>query len=257
MIRLFVTDIDGCLATPYQPFRLDVLSQIRTHALSAGLPDSQTIFPSISICSGRAYPYVEAMSQLLHLNCPVLFESGAGLFDPVRMHCYWHPGMDAATEEGMEEIKRFVLKLAEGTELSVDLAKRSQVAVVAPERRFIEDVYPAILSFVESTHPGLQTFMTPFSIDIVAPHLTKKAGVAWLAELCEVKLSEMAFVGDSEGDIGALEIVGRSFAPANADTSVKAVVDVTTVGSDADGVLEAYLNVVEFNECQNRQTHKP
>jgi len=253
MIRLFVTDIDGCLSIPYRAFRLDVLGRLREYAVAAGEPGTHELYPAVSICSGRAYPYVEAMSQLLDLRCPVLFESGAGLFDPVQMHCIWHPEFDADVQIEMEEVKTFVTSLTDGRRLSIDLSKRSQVAVVAPERSVIESVYEEIVGYVSSSHPALETFMTPFSIDIVAPHLTKREGIAWLAERCGLSWGEIAFVGDTSGDMGALAKAGRSYAPANADTPVKDLVDVTTAGSDVEGVLEAYHDAIEFNRQANRR----
>jgi len=92
---------------------------------------------------------------------------------------------------------------------------------------------------------------------VVAPNLTKRDGVRWLAEICGVDLQEIAFVGDTDGDIGALQTVGRSFAPANADTSVRAVVNETLSGSDVDGVVEAYEKVLEQNRGANPEAKQP
>ncbi|MGA1495494.1 MAG: HAD family phosphatase, partial [Rhodothermales bacterium] len=69
MTKLFVSDIDGCLAMPYEPFRMD-----RMRALMGRIHASGS--PAFSLCSGRAYAYVEAMTQLLGLRVPTLFESG-------------------------------------------------------------------------------------------------------------------------------------------------------------------------------------
>jgi len=257
MIRLFVTDIDGCLAIPYRPFRLDRLERIREWARMAGPPGSHTMYPAVSICSGRSYPYVEAMSQLLGLQTPVLFESGAGLFDPLEMLCRWHPDIAPELDAGMEEVKGFVSELIAGTSVSVDLSKRTQVALVAPDWKYIEPLIGSISDYVADSHPTFETFVTPFSIDVVAPNLTKRDGVRWLAEICGVDLQEIAFVGDTDGDIGALQTVGRSFAPANADTSVRAVVNETLSGSDVDGVVEAYEKVLEQNRGANPEAKQP
>ena len=51
MIKLFVTDIDGCLAEPYEPYDLEALSTLRRLADGAQGPA-----PALSICSGRPYP---------------------------------------------------------------------------------------------------------------------------------------------------------------------------------------------------------
>jgi len=252
MIRLFVTDIDGCLATPYRPFRLQILSRLRDYAREAGLPGSHSILPAFSLCSGRAYAYVEAMSQVLALTTPVLFESGTGMFDPLQSVCSWHPDLDDKTIANMKEVRVFMDNLVQDTVLSIDLAKSSQVAIVAPGPDEIHDAVQKIAAYVSESHPTFKTFHTSFSVDVVAAHLTKRSGIAWLAKWCGLEMNEIAFVGDTNGDIDALKAVGRSYAPANADTEVKEIVQWVMKGADAEGVLEAYLDVLQFNENVNR-----
>ena len=59
---------------------------------------------------------------------------------------------------------------------------------------------------------------------------------------------EIAFIGDTSGDIEALEAVGFSFAPTNAVERVKDIVQIVTEGAVMDGVLEAYRWCVRHNE---------
>jgi hydroxymethylpyrimidine pyrophosphatase-like HAD family hydrolase len=99
--------------------------------------------------------------------------------------------------------------------------------------RIIED-------WVTQNAPGFTTFHTHVSIDVVPPGLSKKEGLVWLAEKTGVSLDEIAFIGDTNGDIAALESVGRSFAPANAQPQVKNVVHHICSGTDIQGVIEAY-----------------
>ena len=253
MIRLFISDIDGCLARPYQPFELDKLAEIRQLVEQAGLPGTDGIVPSFSICSGRPYAYVEAMSQVLGLTTPVLFESGAGMFDPVAAQHRWHPGVDKTTLEEISHVKSFMKRLAKNTVMMVDLAKQTQASVVAPGPEPIEAIFLEVQAFVSLYHPGLETFQTLHSVDVLAPHLTKQAGVQWLASSFDLDISEVAFIGDSEGDLGALQVVGRSYAPSNANIIVREKVDVATVGPDVVGVMEAYQEAIQFNQ----QTKRP
>jgi len=169
------------------------------------------------------------------------------------MICRWHPGLDGAAEAALRDVKAFVSNLVAGTDISIDLAKRTQVAIVAPNQALIDRVQPEIQAFLDANHPGFRLFVTPISLDIVEPHLTKREGMSWLAEICGLALDEIAFIGDTGGDIGALKSVGRSFAPANADTSVKEIVDVVAAASDVDGVVEAYENVIDLNKNANPQ----
>ena len=69
--------------------------------------------------------------------------------------------------------------------------------------------------------------------------------MVWLAEKCGISLSEIAFVGDTGGDVGALKIVGASFAPANATNDAKAAAHHASSLFDIDAVLEAFQMVVD------------
>ena len=81
---------------------------------------------------------------------------------------------------------------------------------------------------------------TPVSIDVFPDHLSKKSGVEWLSTVLGIGLDEMAFIGDSTGDIGAIESVGLGMAPSNASDSVKERADYVCAGDHLDGVVEAF-----------------
>ena len=248
MIKLFVSDIDGCLAVAYEPYALEPLTALRRHAVEAGAPGTHATLPALSICSGRSYPYVEAMTQLLRITVPVLFESGSGLFDPQAAQVRWHDDFTPELEQDLDEVRQFMLSVLEGTKLSFDYGKRTQRGLVSPDEGDIEAVMPRIEAHVREHYAGLHAFATPVSVDVVAEGLTKREGLEWLAEEAGVELSEVAFIGDTPGDLPGLEVVGVSFAPANAHEDVRAAVDHVTEGAVAEGTLEAYRWCVMHNE---------
>ena len=249
MIRLFVSDIDGCLAEPYQPYDLTALGQLAAWTREAGMPGHHAVLPAFGLCSGRAYPYVEAMSQLLGCVVPVLFESGAGRFDPVRAVSTWHPALTPDVRTAMHRIQDFMATEIVGTDtgMSMDYAKGTQAALVGTDP---DELYPAlerIRAWVAANAPGFNTFHTHISIDVVPDGLTKREGLAWLADDMGLSLDEMAYIGDTNGDIGALEVVGYSFAPANAQPAVREAVDHVCAGVDVAGTLEAYRLCMDRN----------
>jgi hydroxymethylpyrimidine pyrophosphatase-like HAD family hydrolase len=234
VIELFVTDIDGCLAEPYEPFDLEGLAALRRHAEEAQAP-------ALSICSGRAYPYVEAMTQALGLTTPVLFEAGGGRFDPVAARTTWSPHLTDEMEAKLDTVQRwFLSECVPGTSVSLDHAKRTQAGVVSPEVEEIRALRPRIEQFVAEEAPGLHVFSTDVSVDVVPPGITKRDGLGWLAEHLGLGLDDIAYIGDADSDLGGLEAVGMSFAPANAPDTVRAQVDHVTEGTVIEGVLEAY-----------------
>jgi hydroxymethylpyrimidine pyrophosphatase-like HAD family hydrolase len=54
-------------------------------------------------------------------------------------------------------------------------------------------------------------------------------------------------MGDTRGDVPAMEAVGLAFAPENAQDVAKAAADVVTDGPVLEGVLEAYRWCVARN----------
>ena len=79
--------------------------------------------------------------------------------------------------------------------------------------------------------------------------MTKEMTVRQTADEEGIDIDEVAFIGDTGGDIGALKAVGFSFAPQNAQAQVKEIVDVVTDGAVLDGVIEAYHWCVRHNEA--------
>jgi len=229
---------------PYEPFHLDRLNVLAGYCRSAGLPGSHATLPAFSICSGRAYPYVEAMSQLLHVKTPVLFEAGAGMFNPVTAQLTWHPSFTEAVRLEIDEIRRFMEGVAlRGQGLSIDYAKRSQAAMVGVHDEHLKDALAEVNEYVATHHPQFNTFHTHISIDVVPVGLTKAEGMHWLAETCGITVAEMAFIGDTGGDIGAMGVVGASFAPANGSADAKAAARHVSALNDVEAVIEAYLAV--------------
>lgn len=245
MVELFVTDIDGCLSVPFEPFRLDQIAVLRDLIATSQQEDSVG-FPKFSICSGRSYAYVEAMTQLLGIREPVLFESAGGMIFPESMMFDWNPDFTPELDQRLTDVRSVCVEHIAGTELWIDLGKRTQAGLAGPAGSIAELIDP-VRRFVESQYADMLFTHTLVSIDIVPTVLAKKEGMRWLAACSGVPLENMAYIGDANGDIGALELVGQSYAPANAAADVKECVQFVTDGFDIDGVIEAYRNVVKQN----------
>lgn len=250
MIKLFVSDIDGCLAQPYTGYDLEGLATLRRYAADAGAPAEAHPTPAVSLCSGRPYPYVEAMTQALDLTVPVLFEGGGGRFDPVAAQTTWSPALTDEIEAEIEEVQHwFVTECIPGTKMSLDHAKRTQAGVVSPDNDEITETRARTERFVANMAPDLRVFSTDVSVDVVPPGITKRNGLEWLTDHLGVEMEAVAYIGDADTDLEALAGVGTSFAPANADEEVLRTVDHVTDGSVLDGTLEAYRHCLDQNSA--------
>ncbi len=247
LIRLFISDIDGCLSEPYRPIPLkkwiELARRIQHNA-------NRQVQPLFTVCSGRAYAYVEAVTQALHIRCPVLFEAGGGMFFLPEARVQWNPAFTPEIEEQLQEVALWLKTVClPGTHMQYDYGKRTQAGIIGPYPEEVKACLPRVEEHIAAHFPKLRVFYTHVSIDIVPAAITKVQGVQWLAEETGISLKEMAYIGDSVGDLEALQAVGYSFAPANAVAEVKAVVDHVTKGSVIDGVLEAYAEVEKHNRA--------
>ena len=233
MVRLFISDIDGCLAAPYEPYDLPRLATLADAAAAAR--------PVLSLLSGRAFPYVEAMTQLLRLRAPVAFESGGGVFWREEARIEWNPAFTPDVEAQIADVRAWMHSdLLPALPVHYDYGKRTQAGVVSADTDAVLRAADRIKRHVQQSCPDLVAFQTPISVDVMARAITKAQAVAWLAELTGVPLEETAYIGDTEGDVEALRRVGHAFCPANADRVVREVVNGVTPSPLAEGVLEAY-----------------
>lgn len=253
MIRLFVSDIDGCLAEPYCAYALDHFVTLAALAQRAGAVGEGEL-PAFSLCSGRAYAYVEAVTQVLGLQAPVLFESGGGLFDPAARRVFWNPRFTDALAAQLEEVRHWMVGTCEpGTSMMYDYGKRTQAGLIGPDPEEVARYVLEVEAYVAERFPGLRVFHTDVSIDVVPAGITKRQGMDWLAERTGVPLSAMAFIGDTNGDIEALQAVGYAFAPENAAPAVKRAAGAVTRGGTIEGVIEAYRWCVARHEANAEQ----
>lgn len=248
MVRLFISDIDGCLSEPYQIMDIDRLVELSILVKQGGALDQHPFIPAFSLCSGRPIPYVECIAQLLGVVEPVLFESGGGMFNPKTAEVQWNPRITPTVRTQIDHVSNWMINhCLNGTSMVFDYAKRTQAGLIGPIHEEIADTIPRVVDFVEENGFDLMVQPTHLSIDVVPVGMTKEFGMHWLAEQRGTKLDEMAYIGDSVSDVEALKLVGHSFAPENAGPPVKDAVD-TVTAYQAQGVLDALKTCIKKNQ---------
>lgn len=258
MIRLFVTDLDGCLSHPFRaPDWESLIALTRLHARRA---DDARI-PPLTLCTGRPLGYAAAIAQWLDVATPILVESGSGMYDPIANRLSWSPRISARAEAALDRLRprvhRELVARFAGTMPEFD--KQRDVGVNNPDAGAIARLLEIITGMVrdldaELGDAELEVHHTAISVNVIPRAANKGAGLHWLSEHLGIKLSEMAYIGDSGGDISALACAGMAFAPANAVDAVKAIATVTR-GEATAGVLEAYRAVIAENERRARLAH--
>ena len=245
MIKLFITDLDGCLSMPFIPPKWDVISELKD--LNEKSKTDKTI-PPLTICTGRPMPYAEAVYQWMGMYKPFLFESGGGVYDMSKNKLHWHPTFDSNREHELDELKAHLRTnfIDKYPNTIPEFAKFTDSGIINQDPKVINDMFPEINEYVDKNYPNFEVHYTDVSINVISKSTNKGEGIKFLCKLLKLDLEEVAFIGDTGGDRPGLEIVGKPFAPNNAMESAKEVSEVM-IGDDADAVLEAYKKVIDYN----------
>ncbi len=245
MIKLFVTDLDGCISEPFKTPEWDAINKIRDLNLQSRSSD---IIPPLTICTGRPYPYAEAVSQWLDVKLPFVFES-AGLF-----HWDGHRFETAINTENGEmepilQMKKWLTKeiLPNYPGVNLEFTKMMDAGIVGQDEAMIKELHRLILQKVEQDYPGMEVHATDISVNTLMPGNDKLQGFKLLSKALDISLDQMAYIGDSSGDVPALKEVKLAFAPLNAKDIAKKH-GVVIQKETTEAVLEAYHRIIEYNK---------
>ncbi|MDX1636695.1 MAG: HAD-IIB family hydrolase [Balneolaceae bacterium] len=245
MIKLFVTDLDGCISVPFTTPSWDLITEIRK--LNRESREDPTI-PPLTICSGRPYPYVEAVAQWLDVRLPVVFESG-GMYDLNSNQFDQNGFFDDEALEHVNDLKNWMRTniISQYPSGIMEFSKLMDAGFVHPKKEVIEEVLPAITEHVENNYPEFEVHHTDISVNVILSKNNKGSGIRKLSEKLKITPQEVAYIGDSNGDIPALQIVGHSFAPRNAKSYVREVVKHPLDEEATEAVLKSYRRLIAWN----------
>lgn len=244
MTKLFVVDLDGCITHPFVTPDWPSITRIRAYNQQA-LTDPT--IPRLSICTGRPFPYAEAVAQWLDIHLPIVFESGGGVYFPDRRQLQFS---EAFTENRtqVDQVREWVQTLVETRypKAMIEFSKLTDAGIVCDDTRLIMEVFALAGDLVSREYPDFEVHHTEVSVNIIHKGCNKANGLRQIAAATGIALHEIAYIGDSSGDVSALKIVGKPFAPANGNAGVKAVSSVME-GETSEGVLQAYELLIAAN----------
>jgi len=245
MIRLFVVDLDGCISHPFVTPDWEAINVIRDLNIASKHDPS---IPPITICTGRPLPYAEAVAQWLCIDLPFAFESGAGLYHTQKNELNWAPELTSERLLAIAELKHWavtdIIPKYPGT--VAEFTKRSDVGFIHPQIEMNHKIYHHVKPYVNANYPDFEVHDTDVSVNIILSDCNKGTGVGLLSEKIGIPLDQMAYIGDSSGDLPAMRRVKMSFAPSNARDVVKAYAQV--IEHEATRATQkAYEELVRLN----------
>jgi HAD superfamily hydrolase (TIGR01484 family) len=244
MIKLFVLDLDGCVTFPFVTPHWPSITKIRDYNLMAA---SDHAIPRLTICTGRPFPYAEAFAQWLDIHQPLIFESGGGVYLPTLKQVHFSEAFFRHEKE-VAAVRACVQDLIE-TEFSdalLEFSKKTDAGVIHADEQVIIRFYERAKTITETAFPDFEVHRTEVSVNIILKQSNKGTGLEWISQLTGIPLTEIAYIGDSGGDVPALKRAGRAFAPANATAGAKQYAEVMSAKT-SEAVLQAYELLIEAN----------
>jgi len=246
-IKYFIVDLDGCVTDPFSCPDWSLISQLRE--LSDQSFSDDTV-PQLSICTGRPAPYTEAVGQWLNVKAPVLFESGAGMLNLSNQQICWNPALPKNALAMSAQVKAYIQQLQqEFPEIAPESSKQIDAGFVCADIDRMKYLGGVFSEHIKQHFPMYELHGTDISISAIWPDANKGSGIEWFCAHMEVAIANVAFIGDTSGDIPAIERAGISFTPQNGHPDNKLLANYVTQGSSTAGVVEAWRQLIKHNRA--------
>ncbi|WP_435358630.1 HAD-IIB family hydrolase [Haloarchaeobius sp. DFWS5] len=216
-----VLDIDGTLTRP-------------DHGIDPRVFDPIREWPApVVIATGKAFPYPIALCQFIGIDQCVIAENGGVAYvdDQILFHVGGEddgPGRSAA----FDAVDAFVESGGVLGWGESDLVNRWRETEVAVQLDADEELLRGLADEYD-----VEVIDTGYAFHVKDATISKGQMLERVATVLDYETHEFVAVGDSENDVSTFEIVGESYATANADAAAKAAADVVLDDEHATGTL--------------------
>lgn len=236
-IKAAILDVDGCFISPQgqvSPVYYRGLSKIARFVQQG----NEGKLPSISLCSGRPGGYLEAVSYMIGLSETwAIAESGICLLDIKGKRRVWNPALTLEVREQFPRVMQEVIPpiLQKYPDIFLYPWNEFNIALelVPDSTSSLEECYEMILSAdgvkelvrekkIVGHYSDSAVDITP--CDVNGKPIEKASGVKFWADYTQTNLQKVLYIGDSNGDLAAMQTVGYVGCPKNASPDCKKLV---------------------------------
>ncbi len=246
-VRLVSIDIEGCLIPRKGGYiDLNVLREMRTlDAKSRKQPDH----PRLTLCSGRAQPFVEAMIGIIGGWTPAVCENGGIIYDPLNDVSLFHPKIDEKQIKKINDLREFlseyILNIFPGTRF--EIGKETMLSLNPPSILSIKKLHEHVRKITSEKYDGLIVTRSKSAVDINLPQINKLEGMKFITHSLGFSTKEVCAIGDSMNDLEILKGVGFPAAPFNAEEAVKKNVSFVSSLDNGEGVIDIIRQCIKNN----------
>ena len=240
-VKLLVCDWEGCISEPgggIIPWNTHSIAKL-SGLINQMRKDKQ--YPPFVLCTGRQFPYGEAALQAINAfwdNMPSIFENGAGLYYPVTKEYLWNPAITDECDKVMAEVRLKVSALIKRLGGVRELGKEYCISLNPPKDMLVEELYHQISKQLNEFRNVIEITHSKSAVDITPKGVNKGSGTRFLSEITGIALKDMVGIGDTQGDIPMLSLVGHATGPANADENVRKIAEYISPFKTTGGVID-------------------
>ena len=186
----------------------------------------------VLFATGKSFPYPVALAHFLGRDERVIAENGGVVYVGGETTILGDP--DAA-RAAVETFRERGGDLGWGPRDTVNRWRETEVAVSI-------DADEALLREVVAAAGDLEVVDTGYAYHVKSPDVSKGRALRRAADALDIDPQSFVAIGDSENDVSTFDVVGESYAVANADAAARSAADVVLSESYMDGtvsVLEA------------------
>lgn len=252
MIKLVVSDIDGCISSGKgDALNLNALEIIQNFNDES---KNKRCIPPITLCSGRSVPYVEVMMQAIKAYYPAIIENGVGIYFPRTGECRVHPLISSKISEIQEVIiqaKQLIFnEIIRDSTARFEWGKEFSISINPPSNMKSETLFDNVRKTLSDFDNTLTISHSASAVDITPKGIDKWSGLQFLSDQISLNCTDIAGIGDSQGDLSLLKNVGLSAAPKNATPVVKHYVDYLSEYEDVTGVCDIIKHCITLNQSR-------
>lgn len=240
MVKLIITDIDGCLS-PEDSSAWDAELFASLMNLARKAAARRTTLAPITLCTGRPQPYVEPLAKLLDIRMPIICENGAVVYSLDDNWSRFGPGVTNKKLEGLRAVRRFIEReiLPAHPEALYQFGKEAMLSVYSAEPRILPHIQQAIADHIHDRElPPVVMGLTEFYLNISMTGVDKGTTLAWLLDDLGIAKEEAVGIGDTMGDLPIHDEVGWFACPGNAAAALQAEADYVSPYLDLRGLID-------------------
>lgn len=218
-----------------------VLSDVAPLAEYSLAARADSTLPPLVFCTGRQIPYAECVAQMIGAffpGFPSVVENGAFLYDIAANKVLRHPALDETSLQAIAEARCAAQSFLERVGAAREWGKEICLSLNPPPEMAIESFFEIVCSELAQYADVLTITHSQSAVDVTPHGVDKAAGVLFLSEQTGIAPQEMLGIGDTQGDLPMLKLVGFPCGPANASAEVRAVSTFIARGEGPRGVAE-------------------